>query len=293
MRARLAVASDAVRLVHGEADGLPGLVVDRYGDTLSAQFLAAGVERWKSVIADALVATTGVARVYERSDTSAREREGLRAATGWLRGGGDDASTEVEIAGARLALRRRSRRRPQDRLLSRPARQPQALRRRGAPLRRRARPQLLLLHRRLQRRRARRRRSARAGDRLVGTGARARRSERRAQRLRSGAPPDARRRRQRAAACVARAGPAVRRDRPRPAEARADGHPRRARRARLQGHQPARADAARARRRCCSRSRARAASTRACSTRSSPAPASTRTSTASSTRGSAPRPTTR
>src|SRR3954471_18939640 len=39
MRTRLAVASDAVRLVHGESDGLPGLVVDRYRDTLSAQFL--------------------------------------------------------------------------------------------------------------------------------------------------------------------------------------------------------------------------------------------------------------
>jgi 23S rRNA (cytosine1962-C5)-methyltransferase len=97
MRARLAIASDGVRLVHGEADGLPGLVVDRYGETLSAQFLAAGVERWKNVIADALLAATGAARLYERSDTSAREREGLPLATGWLRGGGDAASTEVEI----------------------------------------------------------------------------------------------------------------------------------------------------------------------------------------------------
>jgi 23S rRNA (cytosine1962-C5)-methyltransferase len=102
MRARLAVASDGVRLVHGEADGLPGLVVDRYGDTLVAQFLAAGVERWKPAIADALLAKTGAARLYERSDTSARRREGLPAATGWLRGGGDgDAraapSTELAI----------------------------------------------------------------------------------------------------------------------------------------------------------------------------------------------------
>jgi 23S rRNA (cytosine1962-C5)-methyltransferase len=47
MRARLPIASDGVRLVHGEADGLPGLIVDRYGDTLSAQFLSAGTERWK------------------------------------------------------------------------------------------------------------------------------------------------------------------------------------------------------------------------------------------------------
>ncbi len=85
MRARLAVASDGVRLVHAEADGLPGLVVDRYGDTLVAQFLSAGAERWKPVIADALIAATGAACLYERSDTSARQREGLPAAVGWLR----------------------------------------------------------------------------------------------------------------------------------------------------------------------------------------------------------------
>jgi len=85
MRARLAVASDGVRLVHGEADELPGLVVDRYGDTLVAQFLSAGAERWKPVIADALIEASGAARLYERSDTSARQREGLAAAEGWLR----------------------------------------------------------------------------------------------------------------------------------------------------------------------------------------------------------------
>jgi 23S rRNA (cytosine1962-C5)-methyltransferase len=99
MRERLAVASDGVRLVHGEADGLPGLVVDRYGDTLVAQFLAAGAERWKKAIADALLARTGAARLYERSDTSAREREGLTPARGWLRSGsgGAEAATALEI----------------------------------------------------------------------------------------------------------------------------------------------------------------------------------------------------
>src|SRR6476646_7582449 len=84
-RARLPIASDGVRLVHGEADGLPGLVVDRYGELLSAQFLFAGAERWKATIADALLKSTGVPRLYERSDTSAREREGLPPASGWLR----------------------------------------------------------------------------------------------------------------------------------------------------------------------------------------------------------------
>ena len=112
MRSRLRVASDGVRLVHGEADGLPGLIVDRYGELLSAQFLSAGVERWKAAIADTLLKKTGVSRLYERSDTSAREREGLRPVSGWLRPGGvpDEATAtataEVEIRehGWRFAL---------------------------------------------------------------------------------------------------------------------------------------------------------------------------------------------
>ena len=78
--------SDGVRLVHGEADGLPGLIVDRYGDTLVAQFGSAGVERWKDVLADALLGATGLTKLYERSDASGREREGLKPVTGWLRG---------------------------------------------------------------------------------------------------------------------------------------------------------------------------------------------------------------
>jgi 23S rRNA (cytosine1962-C5)-methyltransferase len=95
MRARLGIPSDGVRLVHGESDGLPGLVVDRYGDTLVAQFLSAGAERWKKVLADALLQVTGLAKLYERSDANARKLEGLAQATGWLRGEGP---TELTIA---------------------------------------------------------------------------------------------------------------------------------------------------------------------------------------------------
>ena len=87
-RARLGIQSDAMRLVHGEADGLPGLVVDRYGDTLCVQLLAAGVDRWREVIADALLRITGLSRIYERSDASVRGLEGLPERCGWLRGHG-------------------------------------------------------------------------------------------------------------------------------------------------------------------------------------------------------------
>jgi 23S rRNA (cytosine1962-C5)-methyltransferase len=95
LRDRLKVPSEGMRLVHGESDGLPGLVVDRYGDTLVAQFLSAGVERWKKVLADSLLSVTGLQRLYERSDANARGLEGLPEATGWLRG---DGPTELTIA---------------------------------------------------------------------------------------------------------------------------------------------------------------------------------------------------
>lgn len=94
IRARLPIASDAMRLIHGEADGLPGLIVDRYGDTLSAQFLSAGAERWKSTLADLLLQATGLTRLYERSDASTRGLEGLPEVKGWLRGEGN---TELTI----------------------------------------------------------------------------------------------------------------------------------------------------------------------------------------------------
>ena len=93
-RSRFDIPSDGLRLVHGESDGLPGLIVDRYGDTLVAQFLAAGAERWKPVLADALLQATGLTRLYERSDSSSRSLEGLPSISGWLRGEGP---TELRI----------------------------------------------------------------------------------------------------------------------------------------------------------------------------------------------------
>ena len=89
LRSRLGIDSNSMRLVHAEADGLPGLIVDRYGDVLSAQFLSAGAERWREVIADALCQITGARQLYERSDASVRTLEGLQPRSGWLRGEGD------------------------------------------------------------------------------------------------------------------------------------------------------------------------------------------------------------
>jgi 23S rRNA (cytosine1962-C5)-methyltransferase len=93
-RARFDIKSDSRRLVHGESDGLPGLIVDQYGDTLVAQFLSAGAERWKQALADALLLATGLSKLYERSDASGRALEGLPEVTGWLRG---DGSTDLAL----------------------------------------------------------------------------------------------------------------------------------------------------------------------------------------------------
>ena len=78
--------TNALRLVNGESDGLPGLVVDRYADVLVAQFLAAGVERWRDPILDALVELSGCEAIFERSDAEVRKLEGLEARVGFARG---------------------------------------------------------------------------------------------------------------------------------------------------------------------------------------------------------------
>jgi 23S rRNA (cytosine1962-C5)-methyltransferase len=78
--------TNALRLVNGESDGLPGLVVDRYADVLVAQFLAAGVERWRDPILDLLMELSGSSAIYERSDAEVRKLEGLEARTGFARG---------------------------------------------------------------------------------------------------------------------------------------------------------------------------------------------------------------
>ena len=78
--------TNAMRLINGENDGLPGLIVDRYADVLVAQFLAAGVERWRDVILDALTEMSGCEAIFERSDAEVRKLEGLEPRVGFARG---------------------------------------------------------------------------------------------------------------------------------------------------------------------------------------------------------------
>lgn len=85
-RQTLAAHGNAVRLIHGESDGLPGLVVDRYDDVLVVQLLAAGAEHWRAVIVEVLSALPGIKAIYERSDADVRELEGLPSRSGLLFG---------------------------------------------------------------------------------------------------------------------------------------------------------------------------------------------------------------
>ncbi|MDH5506860.1 MAG: class I SAM-dependent methyltransferase [Anaerolineae bacterium] len=78
--------SNAVRLVHAESDGLPGLVVDQYGDLLVVQLLSWGVDHFRETIADLSLELTGAAAIYERSDAEVRHLEGLALRSQILRG---------------------------------------------------------------------------------------------------------------------------------------------------------------------------------------------------------------
>ena len=82
--------TDALRLVHAEADGLPGLIADRYGGMLVVQITSAGAERWRDVLVDALRTASACSRIYERSDADVRALEGLPVRAGSLMGAAPD-----------------------------------------------------------------------------------------------------------------------------------------------------------------------------------------------------------
>ncbi|HXF69343.1 MAG TPA: class I SAM-dependent rRNA methyltransferase [Thermoflexus sp.] len=88
--------TNAVRLVHGEADGLPGLIVDRYGEVLVVQIRNLGMERWRERLVEALRALFAPRGIYERSDVEAREDEGLEPRVGLLWGEVPDPLEVVE-----------------------------------------------------------------------------------------------------------------------------------------------------------------------------------------------------
>ncbi len=103
-RTALARLSSAVRLVFGESDGLPGLIVDRYDSQLVVQIQASGVDAHREALLDALVRQSGCEAVFDRSDRAMREREGLAPYGGVLRGAPPPARIAVHEHGVQYLV---------------------------------------------------------------------------------------------------------------------------------------------------------------------------------------------
>ncbi len=87
---------NSMRLIHGESDGLPGLIADQYGNVIVLQIGSAGAEVWKGTIVDIIRRLCSPACIYERSDSDSRSLEGLELRTGLLHGQLPDNVVVVE-----------------------------------------------------------------------------------------------------------------------------------------------------------------------------------------------------
>jgi 23S rRNA (cytosine1962-C5)-methyltransferase len=97
-------STNAYRLVNAESDELPGLIVDRYADTLVLQLLTVGTDARRALFADLLWDLCRPQAVYERSDVDVREREGLEGRRGLLRGGAPPSRIEIQESGLTYAV---------------------------------------------------------------------------------------------------------------------------------------------------------------------------------------------
>ena len=102
LRQRIVTNSTGYRLIHGEGDRLPGLIVDRYDQALVMQTLAFGMDRRKAMLADVLSEVTGLTTMYLRNDPKSRTLEGLPQERGFVKGGGE---TTVEITEGQAVFR--------------------------------------------------------------------------------------------------------------------------------------------------------------------------------------------
>ena len=101
-RTRRGVNSRLCRLVWSESDGLPGVIVDRYGDTLVLQTLTLAMDRRKDVIVEALKTVAQPAAIIERNDAPIRKAEGMELVTGALFG--EAAMLDIEVLGLQFQV---------------------------------------------------------------------------------------------------------------------------------------------------------------------------------------------
>ena len=96
--------TNAYRLVNGEGDFLPGLIIDRYGDTFVLQCLTAGMDRLKNLVVEIMVKHFQPQSIYERSDVATRREEGLPESRGLLSGNEVPDRIEIEEYGCRFKV---------------------------------------------------------------------------------------------------------------------------------------------------------------------------------------------
>ena len=104
LRATLLPGCDAVRLVHAESDGLPGVVIDRYGDVVVMQLSSAGAMRWRNAISGAVEAVVKPATLFERSDADVLALEGMQPCVGLLSGTAPRPDMTIGEAGAKFEI---------------------------------------------------------------------------------------------------------------------------------------------------------------------------------------------
>jgi len=96
--------SDAVRLVHGESDHLPGLIIDQYAGNLVIQVLSCGADRWRDSIVSILAERISPVMIYERSDVDVRKLEGLAAREGLLWGTEPAGPIQISESGLKFLV---------------------------------------------------------------------------------------------------------------------------------------------------------------------------------------------
>lgn len=95
---------EGIRLIHGESDGLPGVIADRFGPVVVVQLTSAGADKWRAAIVDSLVRATACAAVYERSDSDVRALEGLSPISACVHGELPTEALTIQENGVRMAV---------------------------------------------------------------------------------------------------------------------------------------------------------------------------------------------
>lgn len=103
-RIKAGCRTDLLRLVWSESDGLPGVVVDRYGNLLVLQTLTKAMDLHRELIAQVLVDLTGASCVIERNDAPVRTAEGMELRSGVLAGQAPDQPVEVKTSGIKFLV---------------------------------------------------------------------------------------------------------------------------------------------------------------------------------------------